>query len=413
MIATATTRFWHPFSDMGAVSEAEFVLERAEGVWAWDVDGRRYLDASASLWYANVGHGRREIADAVHAQLLKLDAYSTFGDFANPPALELTEKLAGLAPMPARIFLTNGGGDSIEAAAKLARQYFAISGQPGRVHLIGRHGGFHGTHGLGTSIGGIEANRSGWGPLMPDTSQVAWDSLPALEAEFERVGPERVAAVFLEPVMGAGGVNLPPEGYIEGVAAICETHGALLVIDSVICAFGRLGTWYGIERFGVAPDMITFAKGVTSGYQPLGGVVVSDRIAEPFWREPGHVVRHGGTYAGHPAACAAALANLAILEGEGLLERAQELEAVLASALSRLLRHDIVPEVRSGLGVMAAVELVPQVKPAEVVAKLRELGVLARPLAASVAVSPPLVIADPEVDLLAGALDEAIGACVV
>ena len=178
----------------------------------------------------------------------------------------------------AKVFLTSGGGDSIEVAAKLARRHFILHGQPERVHLISRTQGYHGTHGFGTSLGGIEANTSNWGPLVPQISTVAFDSLPALEAEIARVGPDRVAAFFCEPVIGAGGVHPPPEGYIQGVADLCAEHGILLVIDSVICGFGRLGTWFGVERWeDVKPAMITFAKGVTSGYIPLGGVVVERR----------------------------------------------------------------------------------------------------------------------------------------
>ena len=175
----------------------------------------------------------------------------------------------------AKVFLTSGGGDSIEVAAKLARRHFILHGQPERVHLISRTQGYHGTHGFGTSLGGIEANMTNWGPLVPQVSTVPFDSLPALEAEIARVGPEHVAAFFCEPVIGAGGVHPPPEGYIQGVADLCAEHGILLVIDSVICGFGRLGTWFGVERWeDVQPAMITFAKGVTSGYIPLGGVVV-------------------------------------------------------------------------------------------------------------------------------------------
>jgi adenosylmethionine-8-amino-7-oxononanoate aminotransferase len=203
------------------------------------------------------------------------------------------------------------------------------------VHLISRTQGYHGTHGFGTSLGGIEANTTSWGPLVPQISTVPYDSLEALEAEIMRIGPERTAAFFCEPVIGAGGVLLPPEGYIEGVADLCAEHGILLVIDSVICAFGRLGTWFGIERWpDVKPDMITFAKGVTSGYIPLGGVVISDAIAAPYYEPGGPMLRHGATYAGHPAACAAALAVLDIYEGEDLIARGRELEGPLADALA-------------------------------------------------------------------------------
>ena len=235
-----------------------------------------------------------------------------------------------------------------------------LQGRPERVHIVSRTNGYHGTHAFGTSIGGIEANTSNWGPLVPHTSAVAFDSLPALEQEILRVGPERVAAFFCEPVIGAGGVHLPPEGYIEGVADLCAEHGILLVIDSVICAFGRLGTWFGIERWPeVRPDMITFAKGVTSGYLPLGGVIVSGEVAAPFFSQPGGpMLRHGATYAGHPTCCAAALAVLDAYESEGLIGRGRELEEPLRDAFAPLAGHDAVGEVRAGLGLLGAVAAV-------------------------------------------------------
>ncbi|MBE2316321.1 aspartate aminotransferase family protein [Solirubrobacter sp. CPCC 204708] len=392
--------FWHPFADMAAVSKSELLIERGEGVWVFDSDENRYLDATASLWYANIGHARAEVADAVAAQLRTLEAYHTFGDFSNRPANEVCERLAALAPVDdARVFLTSGGGDSIEVAAKLARRHFINQGQPERVHLISRTHGYHGTHGFGTTLGGIEPNVTNWGPLIPQASVVPYDSLQALEAEVLRVGPDKVAAFFCEPVIGAGGVRLPPEGYIQGVADLCAEHGILLVIDSVICAFGRLGTWFGVERWpDVRPDMITFAKGVTSGYIPLGGVVASGKIAEPYYNGEAPMFRHGATYAGHPAACAAALAVLDIYEGEGLIERGRELEGPLADGVNSLADHPAVAEVRAGLGFLAALGLNPDADaaaPARLVAGAREKGVLVRAVIGGVAMSPPL-IADQE-----------------
>lgn len=416
---TADTRLWHPFANMSDVRSDELVLTRADGVWLWDRDDRRYLDATSSLWYVNVGHRRTEIADAVRDQLLELDAYSIFGDYANEPALALAERLAGLAPVDdARVFLTCGGGEAIDSAGKIARRFFAAQGHPERVHLIGRTHGFHGTYGLGTSIGGIEANREGFGPLLGETSTVAWDSVEALEARIAELGPERVAAFFVEPIIGAGGVLLPPEGYLEGVAEVCRRAGVLLVVDAIICAFGRLGTWFGIERWGVRPDMITFAKGVTSGYQPLGGVVVSGAVAAPFWEGDGVLLRHGPTYAGHPAACAAALANLDILEREGLLARAGELEGALAEQVRPLADHPLVGEVRAGTGVVAAVELSAEahergVTVPAIAAAARAEGVLVRPLATSVAVSPPLTITADELAEIGRALQAAFDAAAV
>jgi putrescine---pyruvate transaminase len=405
------TALWHPFSNMATVRHAELTITRGEDVWLWDDAGRRYLDASASLWYANVGHGRREIADAAYAQLTVLEDFNTFGDVANEPALMLARRLADYAPMPdAKVFFTTGGGESIDTAAKLARQYFSVLGQPRRVHVIGRMAGYHGTNAFGTSIGGIEANRAGFGPLVPHTSYVPYDSFDALEAEIVRIGPENVAAFFMEPVMGAGGVCLPPDGYIEGVADVCERHGVLFVCDSVICGFGRLGSWYGIERWGVRPDMITFAKGVTSGYLPLGGVVTSWRVAEPFWTGDGALFRHGPTYSAHPTCCAAGLANLDIMEREGLVTRGAELEGALAAVMRTLEDHPLVSEVRAGIGLMAAIEIDPPALAPKVVAAARERGVITRGLVSSVAVSPPLTIQQSELELIGSTLRDALDA---
>jgi adenosylmethionine-8-amino-7-oxononanoate aminotransferase len=416
--STATTAYWHPFADMGAVSRSELVIERGEGVYVYDADGKRYLDGTASLWYANLGYGRREVADAVAAQMAKLEAYQTFGDFANPPANALAARLSALAPMEdAKVFLASGGGDAIDTAAKIARRHWILQGQPERIHLLSRTNGYHGTHGFGTSIGGIEANTANWGPLVPHASAVAFDSLPALEQEILRIGPERVAAFFCEPVIGAGGVHLPPDGYIEGAADLCAEHGILFVCDSVICAFGRLGTWFGIERWpDVKPDMITFAKGVTSGILPLGGVIASGEVAAPFFGNPGGpMLRHGATYAGHPTCCAAALAVLDIYEAEGLIERGRELEGALRDALAPLASHDAVGEVRAGLGLLAAVALSDDALTADpgAVAKLaagaRAAGVIVRPLLRGVAVSPPLVIDESHLAELADGISAGLG----
>jgi putrescine aminotransferase len=397
----AETRFWHPFADMGAVKDRELVIERGEDVWVWDSDGRRYLDATASLWYANVGHGRPEIAAAVAAQLGKIEAYSAFGDLATRPAIELAELLADRAPMPSRLFLTSGGGDSIDVAAKLARRYWYELGQADRTLLVSRTQGYHGTHGYGTAIGGIAANRLGFGPQV-ESEQVPHDSVEALEEAFARIGPERIAAFFIEPVIGAGGVYPPGHRYIEGVAAICARNDVLLVVDSVICGFGRLGTWFGIERWDVTPDMITFAKGVTSGYLPLGGVMIADHIAEPFWRAPGGpVFRQGATYAGHSACAAAALANIELLERENLIPRGREMEQPLLEAIQSVAGHPAAGEVRGGVGTLAAIELDPELaaRDAGALTRLtigaREAGVLLRQLGSCVAVSPPLT-ATPE-----------------
>ncbi|HZV74874.1 MAG TPA: aspartate aminotransferase family protein [Conexibacter sp.] len=407
MAPDARHALWHPFADMGAVEGAPFVLARAQDVWVWDEQGRRYLDATASLWCANAGHGRPEIAEAVERQLRTLDTYSIFGDFANRPALELADRLAALAPIPgSRVFLGSGGGDAIDTAAKLARAHFQLAGERERVHLITREHGYHGTHGFGTSVGGIAANLTGWGPLVPDVSRVQYGSVDALADEIERVGSQRVAAFLCEPVIGAGGVRLPPEGYVEGVAEVCAAHGVLLVADCVVNAFGRLGTWLGIDRWpGVRPDLITLAKGISGGTLPVGAVIVAPHVAEPFFTsEPGApVLRHGPTYAGHPTCCAAALATLDVYEREGLIERGRALEQPLEQALRPLASHPLVSEVRAGLGLLGAVELSEEARAADpgaatrLMLACREQGLLVRALATGVAVSPPLTIAEEQI----------------
>jgi putrescine---pyruvate transaminase len=405
------TRLWHPFAEMGSVPGHEFVVSRGRDVWVYDEAGNRYLDGTASLWYANVGHGRSEIAEAVLRQLRELEAYSAFGDFANAPALDLADRLAELAPMGgARVFFGSGGGDGIEAAAKLARRFFELTGQPERDHLIARSGGYHGTHGHGTSLAGIEANRIGEGSRSRATSIVQHDSIGDLEAEIDRIGSERVAAFFAEPVIGAGGVYPPPGGYLERASALCRERGILFIADAVICAFGRLGTWFGVERWGIEPDMIVFAKGVTSGYLPLGGVVVDDRVADPFWNADAPAFRHGVTYAAHATCCAAALANIEILDADGLLARGGELEADLLETLSPLADHPLVAEVRGGTGLMAAVELDPELcgrqsdAPVDVAIGARRAGVLVRPLGTCVAVSPPLTVRHEHLSMIAEAI---------
>ncbi len=401
---------------MAAVSRSELVIVRGEGVFVWDDQGRRYLDGSSSLWYANVGHGRTEIRDAITAQLSELESFHTFGDFANRPALELAERLAALAPQQgSKIFLTNGGGDSIETATKLARLVHRLRGEPERQHLISRAGGYHGTHGIGTSILGMPY-KDEFGPLVEQTSQIPWDDAAALEKEIRRLGPESVAAFVFEPVIGSGGVLVPPDGYLRDVERICRSHGVLTIADVVIGGFGRLGTWLGVERFGLTPDLIVFAKGVTSGYLPLGGVIAAPHIAAPFWSTDGagHTFAHGTTYAGHPACCAAANANLDLLARDGLVSRALDLESGFHQRLGELRGHDHVAEIRGGVGLMAAVVLDPELVRREPGAaerlwrRAREAGLLTRWLSDGVALAPPLTIEDEHVELALDALASAL-----
>jgi adenosylmethionine-8-amino-7-oxononanoate aminotransferase len=290
-----------------------------------------------------------------------------------------------------------------------------MRGDAARVHVISRNHGYHGTHGIGTSILGMPF-RDGYGSLVEDTSRVAHDSLDALRDEISRVGPERVAAFVYEPVIGSGGVHLPPTGYLQGAERLCREHGILTMADAVIGGFGRLGTWFGVERFGLQPDLLTFAKGVTSGYLPLGGVVVAPHVAEPFYGGTGHRFDHGSTYSGHAACCAAALANIELLARDGLVHRAAEIETDFIARLRSLEEHPLVGEVRGGVGLMAAVVLAPAALAADPSASstfwvlAREAGLLTRGLFDGVAVAPPLVIEPAEVDAAVGALRTALDA---
>lgn len=412
--------FWHSFADMALVeSGGELVIDRGEGAHVWDEQGCRYLDATAALWYCNVGYGREEIAAAAHRQMVRLSAYSTFGDQSNRPAIELAERIGGLAPVPdSKVFLTSGGSDSIDTATKMARRYWQLRGETDRTLLVTRQHAYHGMHVAGTSLAGIEANAAGHGPLVGDVVKIAWDSPAALHDAIVAAGPERVAAFFCEPVIGAGGVFAPPEGYLAEVRAICRDTGVLFVADEVITGFGRVGDWFASSRWSLEPDILTCAKGITSGYLPMGAVIAAPWIAEPFWLPGAGLWRHGYTYSGHATAAAAALANLDVMEREELPKRALELERDLVTALAPLADHPLVGEVRAGTGVLAAVQFAGDALeadpglPARAVAACRANGILTRALGiGALQVSPALVLTGDELDELSegvrGALDAA------
>ncbi len=404
---------WHPFSDMGAIeSGGEFVITRGEGVRVFDDGGRSYLDATAGLWFANVGHGRAELADAAAAQLRKIAHFSTFGDYTNDVTNALAERLAALAPVPgSKVFLTSGGSDSIDTAAKIARRYWVERGAPSRTILIGRQKAYHGMHYAGTSLGGLAPNTDGYGVLVPETAHVAWDDAEDLRASIERLGPDNVAGFFCEPVLGAGGVYPPPVGYLEAARKICADYEVLFVADEVITGYGRIGgAWFASTRFGLDPDMVISAKGLSSGYAPVGAVLVAPAVAEPFFR-PGAGVwfRHGYTYSGHAMCAAVALANLELIEREGLLQEAARLETTLARTLSPLAGHDAVREVRCGTGALAAVQLEAPADAPMLVGLLREEGVATRAVGAGgIQISPAFVMTDAEVDELAAAIGRAL-----
>jgi adenosylmethionine-8-amino-7-oxononanoate aminotransferase len=405
-----STPLWHPFAAMGKVDGHELVLVRGEGSTVWDADGNAYVDATAGLWFANVGHGRSEIADAAAAQLRTLAAHHVFGDHANEPALELAARLAALSPIPdAAVFFGTGGGDAVDTAAKIVRRHWALVGEPQRTVIVSRRFAYHGTNAYGTSLSGIPAVRDGYGTLVGDVAEVSHDDPSDLERALDELG-DRAAGFIGEPMIGAGGVFPPPDGYWPEVERICRERGVLLISDEVISGFGRLGHWFGCERYGFRPDLITCAKGVSSGYLPLSATIASGDVRAPFWDESAPPFLHGSTYAGHPAACAAALVNLDIIEREGLVERAARLEPVLAELLAPLREEEGVAAVRSA-GLAAAVELDGAVleadpgAPAGVTLAARKQGVLTRALrGVALQISPPLVVTEDELATIAGAV---------
>jgi adenosylmethionine-8-amino-7-oxononanoate aminotransferase len=363
------------FSRLGAYETHEVpVMVRGEGAYVWDQHGKKYLDGLAGLFTSQLGHGRHELAEAGAKQASTL-AYFPLWTYAHPKAIELAERLAGYAPGDLnRVFFTSGGSEAVESAWKLARQYFKLTGQPQRTKVISRYIAYHGTTMGALSITGIPDLKTPFEPLVngaikvPNTNfyrapvhaddEVAFGQWAADEIEraILRAGPNTVAAVFLEPVQNAGGCFPPPPGYFQRVREICDRHGVLLVSDEVICAFGRLGHWFGADRFEYQPDIITVAKGITSGYAPLGAMIASDRLCEPYLKE-GVSFLHGFTFAGHPVSCAVAMANLDVFEGEQILQHVQATEAEFRSGLETLYDLPIVGNVR-GAGFFYGIELV-------------------------------------------------------
>ncbi|HEV7846473.1 MAG TPA: aspartate aminotransferase family protein [Thermoleophilaceae bacterium] len=404
------TYLWHSQAHMPTVKRAERVIVRGEGAYVWDAEGNRVFDAPASLWYCNIGHGREEVAEAVKRQIVQLESYHSFQQYTSAPTLELCERLVELAPMPnPKVFLTSGGSDAIDTAAKLARRYWAAVGRPEKQGFVTRESGYHGLHGVGTSIGGLEFNREGFGHLLSGTARIPANDAAALEALL-RTDADTIAAFFCEPVMGAGGVIPPAPGFLESARDICREHDVLFVSDEVITGFGRTGHMFASERFDLAPDLLTFAKGVTSGYQPLGGVFVSERIWAPFWDDESDLIfRHGLTYSGHAAACAAAIANLDILEREGLVARVKELEGVLVDKLAEVERHPGVREVRAGVGLLAAIQLEDEGRANDVVERCYSAGILTRALpGGALQVSPPFITTEDELEQLATVVVDAL-----
>jgi adenosylmethionine-8-amino-7-oxononanoate aminotransferase len=374
-MALGQRHLWGHFTNLSAIQRQGLpIIDHGDGAYVYDTNGKRYLDGLSGLFTVNVGHGRRELAQAAAQQSEKL-GYFPLWSFGHEPGIRLAAKLASLAPGDLnRVFFTAGGGEAIESAWKLAVQYYTNIGQPNRRKVISRYYAYHGTSLGALSITGIPAIREPFEPLfswavkVPNTSQYrcgmcaeqnacSLDCADEVERTIVREGPETVAMVVMEPVQNTGGALVPPPGYWKRIREICDKYQILLVSDEVICGFGRLGYWFGCERFEFQPDMITFAKGVTSGYAPLGGVIVSDRLAAPFLEGEAAVFLHGLTFGGHPVSCAVALANIDIMEREDLLGNVRRNEAIFDEVMEGLRDLPFVGDVR-GCGYFRVIELV-------------------------------------------------------
>ena len=392
--------FLHPFASPSKPEDAFRHIARAEGSRVWDGDGNEYIDGVANLWNCQVGHGRDEIIDAIADQLRRVDCYNNFDPFGSEVAVAAAEAIRSRSPHPdGRVFLGCSGSDAVDTVLKLARHVHQRRGDLQRQIVIKRNRGYHGTNVGGTSVQGIEVNRVGWGELLPSVVEVAADDIEAVSVLFAEQG-DRIAAVFTEPVQGAGGVYPPAEGYLGALRRLCDDHGALLAFDEVITGFGRTGHWFASQTYGVVPDLFSFAKGVTSGYQPMSGVVVSADVADRL-AEPEAVLRTGYTYSGHPGACAAAVANLAIIEREGLVERAGAIGDRLGPALRALATDGAVTEVR-GIGGMWAVDVEGEALPVR--DRLLDAGIIVRAIGPTLVLCPPLVITDDEIDAIVDGL---------
>jgi adenosylmethionine-8-amino-7-oxononanoate aminotransferase len=439
----ARRHLWMHFTRLGGYDAHHEVpvMVRGEGAYVWDQHGKRYLDGLAGLFTSQIGHGRTELAEAASKQASEL-AYFPLWTYAHPRAIELAERLAGLTPGDLnRVFFTTGGSEAVESAWKLARQYFRLIGQPARTKVISREISYHGTTMGALSITGIPSLKTPFEPLVPGTIKVPntnfyrapehGDDLEAfgrwaadeIGRGIEREGPETVAAVYLEPVQNAGGCFTPPPGYFQRVREICDRYGVLLVSDEVICAFGRLGEWFGALRYGYQPDIITVAKGLTSGYAPLGAMIASDRLVEPFLHGDSSFT-HGFTFAGHPVSCAVAMANLDVFEHDDILGHVRRTQDAFRDGLRTLEDLPIVGDVR-GAGFFYGLELVKDKATRESLddreselllrgflsGALFEAGLICRaddrgdPV---VQLSPPLICGQPEIDLMVGILRDVL-----
>jgi len=371
--------FWLPFTPNRDFKSRPRMLARAEGMYFYDEDGRALLDACSGLWCSNLGHGRKEIAEAISKAAHQLDFAPTF-QFSHPPAFELATRIASLAPEGMdHVFFVNSGSEAADAALKLARAYWQKKGQGGRFRLIGRDKGYHGVNFGGISVGGLANNRKPYGPLLPGTDdhlplpydratmaftrgypEKGADYADALDGLVALHGAETIAAVIVEPMSGSAGVFAPPKDYLKRLRAACDRHNILLIFDEVITGFGRVGAAFAAERYGVTPDIITFAKGVTNGAVPMGGMIVSNPVHEAFMQGPAHAIElfHGNTYSGHPLACAAGIASLDLYRDGNLFTRARKLETFFEDAVHSLKGAARVVDIRN-CGLAAGIDIEP------------------------------------------------------
>ena len=366
---------FHPFTDHKAFHAAggPRVITQADGVYIWDGKGNKILDAMSGLWCVNIGYGRKELADVAYRQMLDLPYYNTFFKTTTVPATELATKISSLLPKRFQhIFFTNSGSEANDTIVRFVRHYWKLKGKPYRQHFIARTRGYHGSTMVAVNLGGMSGMQEQGGTLFPGfhhVQQPHWfdfggdktpeefglDAAADLEKKIIEVGPDNVAAFVGEPIQGAGGVLIPPSTYWPEVQRICKKYGILIIADEVICGFGRTGNWWGFQSLGFEPDIVAMAKGLSSGYQPIGAVAISDTLTKDFF-ELGGDFNHGMTYAGHPVAAAVALKNIEIIEDEKLVERVAELAPYFAKGLSSLNVHPIVGETRS-MGLIGAIEL--------------------------------------------------------
>ena len=436
-----TDRLWRHFTPAGATARP-IVIERGEGCYIWDTEGNRYLDALAALYCVNIGYGPYpEIAEAAREQIERLPFFTNWVGFATPPALELTEKLTELVPIDVgRIFFVSGGSEAVEAALKVARQYHRLRGEPTRYKFITRRSAYHGTTMGAISINGSPALRAQFEPLVPgclraplpyryrcpycsDEPACTLRCADEVDDIIRNEDPQTVAAVIMEPMQNSGGSIGPPPGYFQRIREICDAHGVLLVADEVICGFGRVGAWFGSTKYGIEPDLMTMAKGLTSAYAPLGALVASEKVVEPFFKEPKSMFIHGITFGGHPLSCAIALANLEVFESEDLIGHVQRHQDEWKAELNRFAGdHPMVGEVR-GDGFFYSLELVKDKATKEtftpeerdelikqfIVPRARELGVYMRVddrAETAAQFSPPLVAGREEFDEFLGVLKQ-------